>query len=211
MEAEAPENHQYITREAAKLATEAITTLLGARAESLEKAMLVGDTHLEQHIAQQILQINDALRAAEKLEIERIEQVRNALDAFKHEREEALQGLRREMAIVQMSSEEAIKKQEVANEKRFESVNEWRAQSQDRERTMQENLSTLTRTFLPREVADKQIEALEERVNKLERVNAQTGGLAAGKHASKSELFASIGVVGTLIAIIVVVANYIAG
>ena len=109
-----------------------------ALAVALRAQVETGDQALRDHIKDQVSQI------------------RAALDA-----------LHREMTLIYESSEKAIMKAENANEKRFESVNEWRGQSLDRERTQQEQTSMLTATFLPREVAEAKFAELNRKVDEL--------------------------------------------
>lgn len=111
-------------REIADQEREKTAQALAAEREKVAQALAVsfarqieqGDLALREHIDQQIGQIQAALLSVEKLMAQR------------HE-----------------SSERAIAKAESATERRFDSVNEFRAQ-----------LSDQTRTFLPREVAETQ-------------------------------------------------------
>jgi len=76
-------------------------------------------------------------------------------------------------------SEKAIDKAEIATEKRFESVNEFRAQ-----------LSDQTNTFLPREVYDTNHRQFSDRVAAIEVVIATTAGREKGIGLSASTLIA---------------------
>lgn len=75
-----------------------------------------------------------------------------------------LEALRNEVQVLHESSERAINKAEVANEKRFEEVDAWRAQSTERERTQQEQQAALAGTFMPREVAEAQMNELRRAI-----------------------------------------------
>lgn len=130
---------------------------------SLERAMQEGDDRLREHISNQIQQINAALVSADKLEQARVEAVR-----------EQTRAVQRELKIIQEESEKAIAKAETANEKRFESVNEWRAQSADRERSQQEQSAILVSEFPRREVVDAKFNELSAKIEDLTRRMDQT-------------------------------------
>lgn len=165
---------EYVAQGAAKRTADAIYLHI----QQIEKAMLIGDERLADHIAQQVLDIRNFIQTAENLELERIE------------------GLRREIGISHAASEKAIEKQEVANEKRFQSVNEFRAQ-----------LSSQQTQFMPREVVEKEIDAIEKRIIKLEREDATGTGRRMGSQNLGSLIFALVGAAGTLIAIVLVVGD----
>lgn len=122
----------------------------------LERAISEGDKALRDHIAAQVQQIKAALESAERLEVQRFD------------------SLKREMTLITEAAQTAIDKLAEAYEKRFEQQNEWRAQSADRERSQQEEMTKLSGQFMLREVADSKIEdvrreiaALSDKVNKL--------------------------------------------
>lgn len=131
--------------------------------DELARAIEEGDKALRDHILQQVHQIRAALEAANILEVERFNQVQAHVDATAATAEQHVAQLRREREIVTGAQMEAIQKAESATEKRFESVNEFRAQ-----------LNDVIGQFMPREVADAQfselrrsISDLAEKVNKL--------------------------------------------
>lgn len=70
----------------------------------------------------------------------------------------------------------AVEKQEIANEKRFESANEWRGQSADRERTQQEQIASFGRTLLPRETFDAFLNGYSEFVRRSESFQSRAFG-----------------------------------
>ena len=131
--------------------------------QELARAIEDGDKNLREHIEQQIQQIHAALVSAEKLELQRFSEndrrIKDVLDAAN----DRLEAVRREVILIQESAAAAIAKAEAANERRFESVNEFRAQ-----------LAEQTASFLPREVADAQFSelrrALQDVTEKLGRV-----------------------------------------
>jgi hypothetical protein len=106
------------------------------------------------------------------------------LSALRRELEAATAAQKRELESVTSAQKEAVVKQEAATEKRFESVNEWRAQSADRERSQQEDRALLAASFMPREVAESQMGTLRGQVTDL-RSAADKG---AGAHTGVSEL-----------------------
>lgn len=131
--------------------------------DELARAIEEGDKALRDHILQQVHQIRAALEAANILEVERFNQAQAHIDATAATAEQHVAQLRREREIVTGAQMEAIQKAESATEKRFESVNEFRAQ-----------LNDVIGQFMPREVADAQfselrrsISDLAEKVNKL--------------------------------------------
>ena len=112
---------------------------------ALREQQQEGDARLADHIEQQVAQIRAALDAAEKLEVQRLDSMRSLTES-----------VRRELVLVQEAAARAIEKAESANEKRFESVNEFRAQ-----------LTEQTASFLPREVAESQFAELRRAITEL--------------------------------------------
>lgn len=116
---------------------------------------------------------------------------------------------RREIQVIQDAAHEAITKAETANERRFESVNEFRAQ-----------LSDQTASFMPREVYDAAHQQLIDRVASLER-EARFGegrekGIGATRvegHAIRAEGHARIGtgtaVAGTVLGLLFLLFTYL--
>lgn len=93
------------------------------------------------------------------------------------------------------SSEKAIEKAEVATEKRFESVNEFRAQLGDQ----------ATR-FMPREVAEAKMEDLGHKIDLLSKAVNANAGRQAGVSASVGLMIAAASII---ISIVVVLANVV--
>ena len=115
----------------------------------MERTIAEGDKALREHVKAQVHQIREALESAERLEVQRFD------------------SLKREMQLITEAAQEAINKLADAYEKRFESVNEWRGQSADRERSQQEEMAKLSSQFMLREVADAQIADLRREVGEL--------------------------------------------
>lgn len=87
-------------------------------------------------------------------------------------------------------------KAETATEKRFESVNEFRAQLADQ-----------SNTLMPRAEFTVQHKALDDKVSGLiDRMN-KIDGSTAGQQITMNKIYAAIGAVGVILGIIVLLAN----
>lgn len=151
-------------RLAIEMATEEREKAAQILREGLVQQIASGDSALELHIADQVQQIQTVISMGS-------EQVNAAF----------------------ASSKEAILKAETATERRFESVNEFRAQ-----------LNSQTQSFMPREVAEAKLAEVNKKVDELTaRIN--TGqGKSAGVTASIGLMIA---VSGVALAIVVVFVN----
>lgn len=141
------------------------------RAE-LQRAITSGDANLKDHIqmqiqqmrdnlAQQIAQVQAALASASKLDEQRSESLTQRITDGDAAGQQRLEAVRRETAIIHEASQTAIAKAEDATERRFESVNEFRAQ-----------LGSQTASFLPREVAEAQFAEIRRAIGDIaEKVN----------------------------------------
>lgn len=107
--------------------------------EEMQRTIEAGDAALKDHIEAQVVQL--------KL---------------------LTDSVRREMQITYEAAEKAIDKAAVATEKRFESVNEWRAQSADRERSQAEQLALFTSEFIRLDVHKAEIAQLQRQINELQ-------------------------------------------
>lgn len=95
-----------------------------------------------------------------------------------------------------VAQENAVRIANEASEKRFDAVNEFRAQ-----------LSDQTRTFLPRTEYDARHETLENRVSELtDRLN-RSEGKTQGSEVTIGKIYAAIGAVGAILAIVILIAN----
>lgn len=92
------------------------------------------------------------------------------------------------------AAKEAVSKAEVATEKRFEGVNEFRS-----------SLSDLTATMMPRAESTARWSALAERVDKMEKAIAADSGRNKGINDSWGYLVAAIGLAVGIIGIILAV------
>lgn len=165
--------------------------------DELARAIEEGDRALRDHILQQVHQIKAALDAAEQLEQERFKQLQLQVNAVAATAEQHVTQLRHERQIVTGAQMEAIQKAETATEKRFESVNEFRAQ-----------LSEVIAQFVPREVAETQFSELRKLVDALTaRFNTMEGsdlGAARAKTALSTTATIWIGALGLVVAVLTV-------
>jgi hypothetical protein len=123
---------------------------------ALARSIEEGDRALREHVAAQVQQIQAALQAAEKLELQRFSSLEKQIDAYAKTSNDRLASLQREAQLVATSSETAINKANAATEKRLESLNELRAMVTDAQAA-----------FLPREVADAQFTELRRAISEL--------------------------------------------
>lgn len=95
-----------------------------------------------------------------------------------------------------LAAKEAVLKAEVASEKRFESVNEFRQQ-----------LSDQTNTFLTRNEYAANHSALEDKLTGVvDRMNL-ADGKTKGSDITMGKIYAAIGAVGAILGILVLIAN----
>lgn len=92
--------------------------------------------------------------------------------------------LERLMASQLLSSERAILKTELSQEKRFDGVNEFR-----------EALSDQQRLLIPRAEAENRLQAMSERIDELQKQNERSQGRAMGSNAMWGYIIAGISVV----------------
>jgi len=104
-----------------------------ALATSLTKEIAAGDAMLSDHINQQIQQLQGLIES-----------------------------VRREAALIQASSEQAVAKAEELNRERWEGNQIWRDRASDRERDQQQEMAKLSIIFLHRDTAEAQFERLRE-------------------------------------------------
>lgn len=98
------------------------------------------------------------------------------------------------------AAKEAVLKAEIATEKRFESVNEFR-----------KTLSDQTSSFLPRPEYDANHQALEDKIQALtDRVNTSEGQ-TQGSQITKGNLYAAVAAVGAILGILVLLSNNVFG
>jgi hypothetical protein len=92
------------------------------------------------------------------------------------------------------AAEKAVTKAEVANEKRFDSVNEFRAQLNDQ-----------ARNFMPRKEYEVQQEALARRLTALERSQSTSGGRTEGADVRFAQIISVLAVVVAAATIVIAI------
>ena len=130
-------------------------------------------------------QVRDALAAAEKVTV-----------AERATVEERVRGVEMLAKVTQESAAEAVRKAEAATEKRFESVNEFRAQLADQ-----------TSAFLPREVFDTTVQQWSEWRQGVDKDRATLAGRSGGIGSSIGWIVAGAGFVATVLGIIAILAS----
>lgn len=129
------------------------------------------------------------IAALKELTDQRFEDNNKALDA-------ALIAAEKAVNAALTAAKEAVDRANAANEKRFESVNEFR-----------KTLSDQTNSFLPRVEYQAHHNALVDRVTEMnDRIN-RSEGQTSGSQVTTSKLYAAIAAVGTVLGILVLVAN----
>jgi hypothetical protein len=133
-----------------------------------------GDQSLREHVNTQIEQISLLATSLDEQSRLRIEAVEGAVVRVEKAAEQHVEQLRREREMVTEAQMEAIAKAEGAAEKRFESVNEFRA-----------NLADQTASFIPREVHDAEIAALRKDIGEAKGLAQSAKDQAAGKREAQ--------------------------
>lgn len=166
------------------------------RAE-LTRQIEQGDRALGDHIRTQIEQIKLLAMSLDDQARLRIDGVADSVQRVEKAAEQHVAQLRREREMVTAAQQEAIAKAEMANEKRFEAVNEFRA-----------NLADQTASFMPREVAESKFSELQKQVNvNTDRLN-QTLGEKAGSVSTVNWVVAAA---SFMVAVVAVLANVLTG
>ena len=115
----------------------------------------------------------------DKLETERDRRFEDRFKSIDEALKTALASRDRELVNALAAAKEAVIKQEQANDKKFESANEWRGQSADRERSQQEQIATFVATLLPRETFEAFLRTHNETVRRLESFQSRALGALA--------------------------------
>lgn len=156
------------------------------------------DTHMHS-VQTQLLELA-ALKANERLQIERVD------------------GLRRETEALRIGSEVAINKSEVATEKRFESVNEFRAQLESQAASFMprreseanwhrasdaiEAITKVQTSMITRPEVNATLAALTDRVNELGTRLTRAEGNKTGITESRTGLYAMLAAIAALVVIV---------
>jgi hypothetical protein len=98
------------------------------------------------------------------------------------------------VSLALTAQEKAAQKAEIAIEKRFESVNEFRAQLTDQ-----------TRTFIPRQEAQSKIDDISLRLTKVEALQQQSSGAASKSNDDRGQRNWAIGQTMSIIAAVIAV------
>jgi hypothetical protein len=120
---------------------------------------------------------------------ERTRRFERELEATRDLLDERFAAAEKAVASALASAKEAVTKQENAADRRFESVNEFRATLQDQ-----------TSQFVSRLEFSAKVDALDSRIRDMARIQEQASGKDDGVSATKSGLIAGIGL---LVAIVV--------
>lgn len=130
-----------------------------------------------------------------------------ALTRVDKEFHEHLAQVRTETHAALEAADKAITKSETATERRFESVNEFRAQLSDQSRTFMPRAESLQR----HEQTAEKLDGLENRVREeVSRINSRldlAAGRTTGLDKSWAVLVGAVGLVGGLIAIVLTLAQ----
>ncbi len=172
--------------------------------EADQKAIQVAYTAHQEALNKAFASTDRALTSALESAQRALDQRATTLDKEFHEH---LDQVRHETSIAFESSDRAISKAEAANERRFESVNEFRAQLNDQ-----------AASFLTRTEYDAQHSALINKVDDEAKRNAErfgevnrrldvSAGKSSGIGASWAALLGGMTLIGTVIAIVVFFAN----
>lgn len=149
---------------------------------TLAQAIREGDERLREHIQNQVEQINAALTSVEEKAIIRQEGTQQQIDNRFH------------------YTETAVAKAEANNEKRFASVNEFRSQ-----------LSDQVTTFLPREVAEAQLEELRKAMSTVHSRLDLIQGHGTGETETRSRQQVSIGQLIGIVSLVIAFAAILVG
>ncbi len=166
-----------------------------AEADALDKALAADRAQQAEHN----LAHEKAHQAHEEKHIAENEAVKTALDAVARERsihatahEKEHDGHQREHGLNNL----AIEKAEAANDKRFGAANGYREAFEGR-----------VREAATKEAVEGLHKELDRRIQALERNDVKTEGLRTGQGAIVAYIVTAVGLVGSILAIIIVIAN----
>jgi phage host-nuclease inhibitor protein Gam len=143
--------------------------------------------HLRQILDERTQRLEQALTDQARLLDERYGTQTKALDA-------AFVAAEKAVATALESAKEAVAKAEAAAERRFESVNEFRAQ-----------LSDQAGQFVTKAEYGEKIEALGEQISELKEARDRAAGNARGVSASRAALFATGGLIVAIVGAVVTI------
>lgn len=162
-----------------------------------ESARLVEEAYerLREHIRNQIRTVEAALLSADHLENARIKAIEAQID-----------GVQREVGLVNEASERAISKAEMATGKRFESVNEFREEARSVREQQQKDLARLAESLMPREVANAKFVEFGKLIEAIEYREQARKGRDEGINWT---IGIAVAVLGVIISLVVVLANVV--
>lgn len=145
-----------------------------------------GDVALKDHIQQQIMQLQIMLEST-----------------------------RREMELQFAAFQKAVDKSEGSYDKRFDGINELRAQMSDLISAHASALQSLTATLMPREVAESRIAEMSAKIDantsRIDRMDGHDDGEAGfrqrGQFATSTLIAVAVAIVG-FVSLVVIIANY---
>jgi hypothetical protein len=171
------------------------TAYFAAMISALNHRFDVQHADLKESIRERLAAMND-LRAADDLRYEqRFQAQTKALDAALAAAKEAVQ-------TAMVAAEKATTKAESAAEKRFEAVNEFRAQLADQAATFIPRVESEARVSAIVELFDSKYTALIDRMDVLTQANAASQGRSAGLGAGWNYL---VGLIGLIVAVLTIV------
>lgn len=165
----------------------------------LARAIHEGDDRLREHIANQIMQIRDALISAEKLEVERLARLDARVDSVAETQE-----------VLRQAARETQSEFKTDIKDRFANVNEFRNALDDLGKQMAtrrelEALGTALAELRSRiDVGPEQLQTLQSRAD-------TAAGRQTGVQASTGMLFAAAAFIATVLGIVIVLSNVLTG
>jgi hypothetical protein len=175
-------NDPMVTDEKIRRLEDILTTLKEVRDEKTEHMV----TRIEK-LGSEVALSNDSLNHKLIALEEQFNRRLLGLNEFFHE---AVTRLRDEQRLAFSNAEKATSKAEQANEKRFDSINEFRAQLRDQQLT-----------FIPRSEAEKSIQSNADKIAELASRIDRNEGRSTGLSSGGTILISAVGLIATLIAI----------
>ncbi len=162
---------------------QAITTLLNSTNEALKGMVVSQNEAVDRRFAEVELRYDQRLADMDLRYQQRFDQQRASLF-------EAAAAADKAVTAALESAEKAVGKAETANEKRFDSVNEFRGQLKDQ-----------ATSFIPRLEAEQRISQLSDRLDELRNSDAVRTGRSAGSSALYGWIVGGIAALATIVVI----------
>jgi hypothetical protein len=175
---------------------------LDSRIDTLREEMFAALASLKELKAHDFQKVADAQTALREEIVEATRATRDRQDALRNEMVNLFAAQDKAIMAAMAAAERAVGKSEIATEKRFDAVNEFRAQ-----------LSDQAATFLPRAEFDRVTTAITEKIDasnktfseRLDDLRASrdtTSGKSAGINAGWAALIGMAGLIGTVLMIV---------